>query len=523
LPAVIGAGLMFATGGASAAAMPGLFGLGMPATIGLGVGALQAARTGNLQKGLMAGLGAYGGAGLTGGLMGAGASALDATQTALGAPNVATGPGSQAAMLAAQNEGFGQAGLEALGQSAGYAKDAMPFVQTPLQSVTRGAQGLLEPAGREALVREVGGKAGLAKLGLAAAAPMMLDATTPKTQMPAPDREQYRYAYTPGRTANRPDDYQGEYTYFRPSYTRLAAGGPVEAMSAANVYAMQNARGGVSDMGIDNSTGMQRMADGGTAETSGYEGYQGYSQPGENQYKYAYDPKTQKYREIVPSVLPVVAGLAALNASNYGNGYGGGDMSQGYGMGFGATSGQLGPGASQAEMDAISNAAHADAVSAAANEGYGVTDAMGPGGPGGGESGVSAGGEADAGGAQSGGGADNSGEARGGLMPSRKYHMAGGGISHLGDYSDGGRLLRGPGDGVSDSIPAMIGSKQPARLADGEFVIPARIVSELGNGSTNAGARKLYAMMDRIQKARGKTVGKGKVAKNSKAEKYLPA
>ena len=101
---------------------------------------------------------------------------------------------------------------------------------------------------------------------------------------------------------------------------------------------------------------------------------------------------------------------------------------------------------------------------------------------------------------------------------------AGGSISsHLGDYSDGGRLLRGPGDGVSDSIPAMIGKKQPARLADGEFVVPARIVSELGNGSTEAGARKLYAMMDRIQSARGKTVGKGKVAKNSRSEKYLPA
>ena len=101
--------------------------------------------------------------------------------------------------------------------------------------------------------------------------------------------------------------------------------------------------------------------------------------------------------------------------------------------------------------------------------------------------------------------------------------LAGGGLSHLGDYSDGGRLLRGPGDGVSDSIPATIGGKQPARLADGEFVVPARIVSELGNGSTEAGARKLYAMMDRVQKARGKTTGKGKVAKNTRADKYLPA
>ncbi len=94
---------------------------------------------------------------------------------------------------------------------------------------------------------------------------------------------------------------------------------------------------------------------------------------------------------------------------------------------------------------------------------------------------------------------------------------------NLGGYSDGGRLLKGPGDGVSDSIPATIGNKQPARLADGEFVVPARIVSELGNGSTEAGARKLYAMMDRVQAARKGSIGKGKVAKNSRADKYLPA
>jgi len=103
-------------------------------------------------------------------------------------------------------------------------------------------------------------------------------------------------------------------------------------------------------------------------------------------------------------------------------------------------------------------------------------------------------------------------------------YAVGGGLGSLGSYSDGGRLLRGPGDGVSDSIPATIGQKQqPARLADGEFVVPARIVSELGNGSTEAGAKKLYAMMDRVQRARGKTTGKNKVAANSRADKYLPA
>ena len=109
--------------------------------------------------------------------------------------------------------------------------------------------------------------------------------------------------------------------------------------------------------------------------------------------------------------------------------------------------------------------------------------------------------------------------AKGGQVSS----FASGGISNLynlGSYSDGGRLLKGPGDGVSDDIPATIGQGQPARLADGEFVIPARIVSELGNGSTDAGARKLYDMMDRVQKVRRKTKN---VAANTKAAKHLPA
>jgi hypothetical protein len=114
---------------------------------------------------------------------------------------------------------------------------------------------------------------------------------------------------------------------------------------------------------------------------------------------------------------------------------------------------------------------------------------------------------------------DNSGV--GGWAHGGIASLAQGGQSHLGDYS-GGRLLRGPGDGVSDDIPATIGEKRPARLADGEFVVPARIVSELGNGSTEAGARKLYAMMDRVQSARKKSIGKDRVAVNSRAEKLLP-
>jgi hypothetical protein len=95
--------------------------------------------------------------------------------------------------------------------------------------------------------------------------------------------------------------------------------------------------------------------------------------------------------------------------------------------------------------------------------------------------------------------------------------MAAGG---LGSYSDGGQMLKGPGDGMSDDIPASIGDTQPARLADGEFVIPADVVSGLGNGSTEAGARELYAMMDRVREAR---TGRERQAPEIDAEKYLPA
>ena len=102
--------------------------------------------------------------------------------------------------------------------------------------------------------------------------------------------------------------------------------------------------------------------------------------------------------------------------------------------------------------------------------------------------------------------------ARGGIM------QAG---SSLGGYAAGGnpRLLKGPGDGMSDNIPAMIGSKQPARLADGEFVIPADVVSHLGNGSTEAGAKRLHEMMTKVRKDR---TGNPKQGKQINPRKYMP-
>ena len=115
---------------------------------------------------------------------------------------------------------------------------------------------------------------------------------------------------------------------------------------------------------------------------------------------------------------------------------------------------------------------------------------------------------------------DNTGGGKaGGLMPRDLYYAAGG-LANLGLYSDGGQLLKGPGDGMSDSIPASIGRKQPARLADNEFVVPADVVSHLGNGSSDAGAKKLYAMMNNVRKAR---TGKKKQAPQINAAKYMPA
>jgi hypothetical protein len=107
-----------------------------------------------------------------------------------------------------------------------------------------------------------------------------------------------------------------------------------------------------------------------------------------------------------------------------------------------------------------------------------------------------------------------------GFMNHRKRMAKGGITSHsLGSYSDGGHLLKGPGDGMSDDIPATIAEKQPARLANEEFVIPADVVSHLGNGSSESGAKVLYEMMARIRKAR---TGNPKQGKQIDPHKLLP-
>jgi uncharacterized membrane protein YgcG len=193
----------------------------------------------------------------------------------------------------------------------------------------------------------------------------------------------------------------------------------------------------------------------------------------------------------------------------------------------------------QAAIDAA-NAQAAQEAAAAAAAAAAASQASSGGGGGGGDGGGGSGDGGGSGGDGGGGGGDGGGDGgnaggllnndhfkypkvdkkqQGGITQLAKYAAGGMPQASLGSYSDGGQLLKGPGDGMSDNIPATIAGKQPARLADGEFVIPADVVSGLGNGSTDAGARLLYKLLDDVRKAR---TGTKKQGKQIKASKYLP-
>lgn len=102
------------------------------------------------------------------------------------------------------------------------------------------------------------------------------------------------------------------------------------------------------------------------------------------------------------------------------------------------------------------------------------------------------------------------------LLPVPKAELATGGLTSLAR----GRYLNGATDGMADKIPANIDGRQEARLSHGEFVIPADVVSHLGNGNSEAGAERLYDMMDRIRKAR---TGTPKQGKQIDPNKFIPA
>jgi hypothetical protein len=386
LPMVAGAGLMMIPG-VNAAVAAGM------------VGGFETLRTGDIGKGLMAGLGAYGGAGLAGNLAGAGAGAAN---TSLTEATLSANPNITASEIGREmtTPGFNALTVQ---------PNANPATMTMADKIGAGFNQVTSSP--EAL----GGfaKQNLMNIG-AAAAPALGDAMTPKgPAVPGMPEEDERYKGSPYRY-NLAPGFQGSMPtrpspYYTPTGLGYAEGGDV-MMAAGGTY---------DDEPMGDAPG---MASGGIA---------------------AYRSGGLKMGEGI--ARDTDTDTASLNAFE----------------------------AAKKRMSKINKAANMPKNYAAQ-----MPQVRGLG----------------------------------------EIAVAQGGS--IGGYSDGGRMLKGPGDGMSDSIPATIGKRQPARLADGEFVVPADVVSHLGNGSTDAGARKLYSMMDKVRTAR---TGKKKQAPAVKTDKYMPA
>jgi len=391
LPTLIGLGLTAATGGTAA---PLVAGLSNATTIGLGTGAVTAAATGSLKKGIMAGLGAYGGAGLGEGLAGTAGMAGTPETIAQGSPMLSNPPptpldaalqtkpipgmesslqGGMTPNITPPNvnlgaQGFGRAPLPSGSPVVGLG--APPATYTPNVDISA------TPA-EPGFIDRVGGAGSAFKYGSAALAPAMQPEPFEPPKSTAMIRP-FDFEYNPQTGAyDRPSGDSSEATFFKPTYTArdpylAAAGGLMDSMRSVDFDKEDNyyAAGGL---------------------TAFKQGGRPKSRPlvGEDYYRF-----------------------------------------------------------------------------------MGRDDTM---------------------------------------LGTAEKNFAGGGTP---------RFLSGGGDGMSDDIPAMIGDKQPARLADGEFVIPADVVSHLGNGSSKAGAKRLYEMMADIRKER---TGTKKQAPAIKPSKFMPA
>jgi hypothetical protein len=391
----------------------------------------------------------------------------------------------------------------------------MPVLRAPidptfsgnLSQATQGLKNLGTEAGRDAFLGKaatktaeatgIGGYGGLAKYGLMGLAPVGMEMMKPKPMAEPEKRKAYEYSYAPGRVedpqAGYTGAYTGERTYFDPRFTRTAAGGglmgigPIEAMSDRNQAETMLANSGM------------RFAEGGeTKDVRRIEDDPYYTMSGQSGDAYKYlmgqGPRPAATTTPAPAIIAPVQSTVQAAPVQERRGLLGrvmGVVNPAAGYSEDGTNGLIKPYSFDPNTGMFTAVPVQRSVAQYAPEPAPVMDY---------------------------GSFTGGGFADGGIAS-----LAQGGQSHLGDYSDGGRLLKGPGNGTSDDIPASIGDKRPARLADGEFVIPSRIVSELGNGSTEAGARQLYAMMDRVQKARAKTTGKNKVAFDAKARNLLPA
>jgi hypothetical protein len=535
LPTILGVGLAAATGGTSLAFIN-------PATIGLGIGALQYARTGSLEKGLMAGLGAYGGAGMAGSLgLGAAASAAPAnsaiTAAKAGTQAVNAGYG-LGASTAGQGATLGSSGMSLSGSaipsqtslyslnpasqfslapgasgSAASGITAAPFTPppvTPMPTVPAAPASIMDKLGSTEFWKDNW------KSAAAAAAPTAMDMMTPEGTTAPADNEQFQYTYDPGRASEEDLDAQraayaargitgGELKFFRPKY------GPRQTV--------QVAQGG--EIGY---------ADGGTSD-------------------YEYDPASQTYKKVVQAPTGAVDPIGINGSDRTGDSsndnqplsqqtidfldkeedtLGARDARMGKINDFvtqigkmsivGAIARGLFGGKSEAAPAAVADQAQAQGYLAAQgldSDSGGFTGA-------------------DAGGGGFGPSAPG-GMAQGGLLSLAAGGMSKGGfvvpadvVSALGNGSSDAGLrklyaligdvkpIKGKGDGLSDSIPTSIDGRQPARVADGEAYVNPKTVAKIGGGDAKKGAKKLYAMMDKIrQQAHGKKTQQREV--NAKA------
>lgn len=522
------------------------------AAAGAAVGGYQAKRNDQdvLLGAAMGGLGGYGGAGIGSGLASAGATGTAAqaiSNPALTGP-VATGAGSQASMLAAQNAGFGAQGTASLAQAAGA---ATPSTMAPL---TQGISALGTEAGRGAFMQGVGGGAGLLSDVSMAATPLMAAGKRPGD--PEVDDELYSYTYDVGRTGaeNTPSGSSAERLYFDGRFS------PVRKIRARD-YA---AKGGLMSLAEGGETAAAAEVAAPTASEAALAylmGERSSSAPARSPFidaqlmqgrpapmaqapvvgsdnMYAFDPATGTFLR-----NPNVPG-ASTSGSPVGTSFAGSGGDNNVPMSQQTIDflDRETPPQREARMREVSNlfslgpmGALANAVTGSGLPGrapdfgtlFGTSDAyknMGydynqAGGynPSSGQS------YAESVGMSSYPGSDidqgDRGEAAGGLITLAKGGMASGGfvvpadvVSALGNGSTDAGLrklhamtgnikpIKGKGDGLSDSIPTNIDGKQPARVADGEAYIDPKTVKRLG------GAKKLYAMMDKIRaQAHGKT------------------
>lgn len=566
LPVVAGAALAATGVGAPMAAL----------MIG-GVGALA---TGSLGKGLMMGLGAYGGANIGSALGAAGAAeaaaptlATEAATTTNAAANAALSPElqglAQSNMYTDPLSGVSQRippptlspELQAAARSNMYTdplsgvSQRLPPPAPTFENMGKGISNVFSggPTGdqaRAAFMQDVGGGKGLAKYGLAAAAPMLYEGMQPKP-LQTPDKQPYEYYKTSYSQQRNPLYGQPGQPYFIQSYGPGSfTTNPKEVMGVRGGGLMAFADGGyVPESGKVRMPGPGQEEDESRTPKTSFE-FGGYAPDKGNPLKNmsemqlkmlaarSRDPEV-KGRAI--SELYVRRSMASpsqgfMSSEDFAKGMAdGGAVPTASPLlqqvqtpppdalnNYLANLGQSLMGAPVAPVANPPVATQAPQIPSTQqymynpatqtfgiNPGYVAPVAI--------DTGLSDQDQPEQYSRYSG-----DGDAAGGPI---KAKYAAGGLGSLPEYAAGGKLLDGPGDGVSDSIPAVIKGPKPQRaaLADGEFVIPARIVSELGNGSTKAGAKRLYAMMDRVQNARRKTTGKDRVAVNTRPDSLLPA